>query len=202
MSSSVLLLGWIVLCVGVALAEASRAPHPDTPWRPMDPIEIKTWEDCDAALGRIRRVEASLAGVDAEYDAKIQELEEAKGKASEGLRREKVAVAAAVLDFVAEHGAELPKDKRSIKLVHGRVGLRSTPARTVFERGEAYALEALRVLGKDDCIVSTREISKDQVKKLKPEELKAAGIKITQDETVFYELEKNPVVDYPSVAAK
>lgn len=164
---------------------------------PAEAVSIDNWEGLDTSLGELRLIRAQLAGVSATFDRRIQVIEEKKSAAAKPLLAKSQELEAAILSFVTAHKGDLGEKKKSRKLVHGTVGMRSSAAKVVFVTSEAATMAALRARGQTQCVVVEESVSKTECKKLPPHEMRLAGIELKRDESAFYELTSSPIVEYP-----
>lgn len=168
-----------------------------TPVR-QDIRKIASWDDVDAAMGVLRRLEAARDAELAHCDQAIRDAEERKRAAAArhdaGLQR--------VEGLIAEY-AEAHKDevcdgrRRSWKGHHGTVGWRTTGVRVEFENDENDTLNRLRARGHDDCIIVREKVDKNALKGLPASEVARCGVTLSQDEQLYVKTKPAPVDETP-----
>lgn len=158
---------------------------------------VTSWSDADQALGVLRLVEAELAKVGASFDARIQALQEGKASAARPLQEKKERIEALLQQFGATAKRTLPANKKSMQLVHGKIGWRTGKPSLRFVKSKKATIQLLQSRGLTSCLVTKVELDKDAVKKLSPAERELVGVKLEAAERFFYELSSDPVVAYP-----
>lgn len=169
--------------------------------RKKDAAPTRTWEEADQLMGELRQLDAQLAGLNARFDKRIQQVQAAKASAAEPLVKEKEAAEERLLAFMEAHRGELPKGK-SVKLVHGTVGLRRGSPKVAFQGSEEHTLNALKARGQTQCIRTVESLDKAELKKLSPAELRLVGAAIERGEIVYFKLNDDPIIQYPAAAGE
>ena len=167
---------------------------------PTEVKKIESWEDADRALLALRVTTAQIEQVSAIYDQRIQEAQEEKSKALKNLQARKERMEEVLEDFSVTNREGLGR-KKSLKLVHGRIGFRKGAARLEFTRDEAHTQRMLKLRNHDDCLHTATEVVKNAVKKLPDSEMQLCGVTLVQEEKYFYELHADPPITYPEVAS-
>lgn len=161
----------------------------------QQPDALATWEDVDLAMGRIRAHKDKLKLVTTTYDAQIQQLQELRTEACKSTADAVLAEEAKIRDFMVTHEAEIEVQKaqgkgpakRSRTLVHGVVGVRTSPAKVVVV-DEERTIEMCEQRGHSGCIVITKKLVKDQLAKLPATERRIVGVSLTQSDSIYYKL--------------
>lgn len=174
-------------------------PSTSTQRMQRDIRKVVDWPTADTALGVLRLVDAELAQVQAEYDEQIQQIEAAKRKAVAPLQKKRDRVEELVIDFAETQKGQLPKKARSIKLVHGTVGWRKGAVTVTLIGDEEHTIEQLKARGQFQCVVTTENLDKSEVKKLPASVARQCGITITQTDRLYYKLKNEPIPEYPEV---
>jgi len=157
-----------------------------------------SWQAVDAALLRIRQIEPRLARIEATRDGAIAKAKKSYSDDAPDLVEKLDSIREGLHAFMTENAAELD-DKRSRKLKNGTVSLRRTPPGLKLLSGSTWkrALTVALTLPKRvrEVIVDTQhKLRRDPLKRmiqggeLKDEHRKALGVKVDQDDEVYYEL--------------
>lgn len=165
-------------------------------------IVIDGWPDLDLHLAAMRLTTAEIEAQAAPFDLQIASLQDEKAAACRDRREYLSQLDAAVMTFIVGHKDEIPPGKKSIVLVHAEVGVRLGTARVVMAEDDKTMIPRLREAGLTRCLNEKTEISKNEIKKLAPEQLEELGIAIEQSESPFYKLHESPLVVYPSGHAR
>lgn len=165
---------------------------------PTEVRAISTWEDLDRALLAMRVTEARIVETSARYDQAIQTAQEEKSRSLAPLTSRKERMEALIKGFVEEHREGL-KGKKSIKMVHGKVGFRLGNAKTLFASGEEHTIKMLKLRGHIECVVVKEEIDSAALKNLPPSEKGLCGIAVEQRERFYYDLASDPPIVYPAI---
>lgn len=163
------------------------------------PTEVRVvheWADADRLLLALRRAEAELVTVGADYDQRIQELQEAKAKALAPIQA-RIERMDEVLETFGVARREDFSGKKSLKMVHGVVGFRSGSDKVVLDRPEAEVIELLTMRGHRDCMEIKTTLVKAALKKLPHTERLVCGIRIEADERFYRKLASDPPITYP-----
>ena len=161
-------------------------------------VVFDSWEAVDAALLRIRQLEPDLTKMSATCAAAIAKAKEAYTEDAPALAEEIDSIREGLHAFMTEHAAELD-EKRSRKLDNGTVSLRRTPPALALLSGSTWkrALAVALTLPKKvrEAIVERKDSLKkgalrDMIRSgdLKDEHRKALGVKVDQEDEVWYEL--------------
>jgi phage host-nuclease inhibitor protein Gam len=166
---------------------------------PTEVRVVDTWENLDRALLALRVTEARIAEVSAKFDEDIQIAQEGKSKAITPLVARKERMEAIIKEFAIENRAALGTGRKSIKLVHGKIGFRKGKPKMVLSNGEEHTIRLLKLRGHAECVVVKEEIDKAALKNLPVSEMKLCGISQEQSEAFFYDLATDPPIVYPEV---
>lgn len=171
----------------------------DTPQLPTEVRVVATWEDLDRALLALRVTEARISETAAQFDQDIQVAQEGKNKAVAPLTARKERMELLIKEFATANRAALGTNRKSIKLVHGKIGFRKGKPKMVFASTEDHTIRLLKLRGHAECIVVKEEIDKAALKNLPPTEKSLCGITQEQGEAFFYDLVTDPPIVYPDV---
>lgn len=162
--------------------------------------KVESWQDADRAMGVLRGCDSEMNGIGAEFDAQIAEIQAAKAKALKPLVDKRARVEALITDFADGRQADLGPKKKSMKLVHGVIGWKLTPAAIAFTHSEARTIDLAKARDLGSLLRVQVSLDKAAVKKLTLPEQLAIGVKITRDERLFIDLSSDPAIEYPAAA--
>jgi phage host-nuclease inhibitor protein Gam len=165
---------------------------------PTEVRVISSWEDADRAMLALRIVEAQIAQEGARFDQAIQEAQERKSKVMGPLQARKERMEKVLEEFATANRTSLGS-KKSINLVHGRIGWRKGNRKLTFTSSEGTTIRMLKLRSHPECIVVKEEIDKAALKNLPPHELALCGIGSEQKERFYYDLSSDPPIVYPDV---
>lgn len=160
----------------------------------------QSWQELDRLLGDLRRSRATLEIRGGQFDRRIQAIQAEKAAECGPLKEVCDAQEAAILLFLAAHKGDIPRDRRTVTMVHGKAGVRLSPVKIELVEPEDEVLRRLAQRGHHGALSTTTKVVKAKLKDLSPGELQICGIALSQEETVFYELSDTPLVDYPEVS--
>jgi len=163
---------------------------------PTEVRVIDSWEDLDRALLAMRVADARIAQEGARYDQVIQAAQEKKSKALSPIQARKERMEVAIKEFAVNHRGDL-KGKKSIDLVHGRVGWRKGHLQLIPSDSEANTIRLLKIRGHVECVVMKEELDKAALKNLPVHERGLCGIKEKQEERFYFDLSTDPPIVYP-----
>jgi phage host-nuclease inhibitor protein Gam len=186
---------------------AKKKEEPAVPVPLVEDVEeVKSFEDLELALGAIRLADARIAAIEARLDSEIQALQERRQALCKQHLDRKAAIeakmeafATANKDAIAPGGRGGASAKtRSRKFVNGVAGFKLSAPKLVYKIEEAMVMKMLEVRGHKSCVVVTKKIDKDEVKKLPASELKYVGAEVVQDDVFFYKINTDSAVEYPA----
>lgn len=163
---------------------------------------IRGWDGADRSLGEIRKLEAKVQEMDAAKLAEVQRVQEKHTAKIQPMLERIGLLAKGLQDFAEFHREDLGAQK-SKKLNHGLVGfrlghpsLKTLPKWTwkkvlACVKGSRWADRFVRV---------KEEVAKDLLlgSNLDPEEMKALGVRMVQEERFFYEAKTDETVATPT----
>lgn len=161
--------------------------------------KIASWQDVDRAMGVLRGCDAELGQISADFDAQIAELEAKKAKAVKPLVDKRARVEALITEFAPTARAELGK-KKSLKLVHGRVGWKLGSKSVEFVHSEKHTIRIAQARNLVSLLRVRTDLDKSALKKLSTAEQLALGVQVSQVERLYIELSQSPAVEYPAAA--
>jgi len=152
----------------------------------MKKLEVRNWDEADAALHMIGRIQVERQGLEANLNTKVQNLRENfQDLTRDGIEEEK-ALAKALEKFVKANQADL--DGRSRKLLWGTVALRLTPPKLVVRSVKNTLAKLNELGGKWRAYIRVKEeIDKDSLEELSDGELKQVGLSRSQSEKFYAE---------------
>jgi len=164
-------------------------------------VELTSWEGVNAALLRIKQLEANVASLQGSLDGGIAELQQRYSPQIEPFEQEIEGLSAALGDFVFAHRKELSQDghRRSRVLKGGRVGLAFSPPRLatlsrVTWKKVLDTAEALPARLRAMVIRTKPEINKNALRTaiedgtIDEEQRQILGVAVVRDESAYYEL--------------
>ena len=179
----------------------SPRPHAPPHGARRPPALLHSWEAVDAALARLSKLQPQVARLQARLEAGLALVKERHQRQLASLAEETEALRAAIGDFLRSHRAELVQNggRKSRQLSYGRVGLHLSPpkltttGRTTWEKVLERVVRLPPPLRQK--LMRTRELlDREALKKaiasgeLPPEQRKALGVRIEQQEQPYYDL--------------
>lgn len=166
---------------------------------PKNAMTITSLDAADAALVELAKLEREVKMIEICLD---EDLEEARKKADElaAPLREKRALLEAALTTYATAGKETlfkkKAKKRSLKLVHGVIGFRSSDEVTTLPKVTwEEVVEKLKAMNLPECVRTKEEPDKKALRKL-PEDLRTeAGVSIEPKDTFYYVTKEESVAE-------
>jgi len=147
---------------------------------------IGSWDDVDRLLARLAGLEARAAQVKAEADERICKIRQEAAGHIAPLIQEKKVLDAEIEAFAKAHKKDFGR-KRSLALVHGRVGWRrSQSIRFTAKTDEVVA--ALEARGLDYAVRTTKRASKEDMEDFPDDLLAEVGAKRIRRNIFFVEL--------------
>lgn len=158
--------------------------------------EIHNWQDVDVALGCLRLLDSQIERINAEQDIEIQKIQEAKKRRTTPLTDRKNSIEQLLEEFVSAHRADWG-GKKSLKVVHGKVGFRWATPKVELTLDDATVIQRLKAHGQTQCVDTKETMNKTAIKKVPEAILSTCGVKVIQEERFYYELNKDEAVEYP-----
>ena len=154
--------------------------------RVADPLEIHTWEEADALLGRIVERQREAARLELELNRQVAALKE-EAKAAIQARQAEIAAGEKQLALFARQRREEFGKGKSRPLTHGVIGWRQSTTVKLL-RGVADTVAALLQTGHGECVrQAPPQVDKQAVRRLSDAELQAAGIRLQSQDVFFWE---------------
>jgi phage host-nuclease inhibitor protein Gam len=161
---------------------------------------IESWEDCDVALGVLRRTDALLTRIAVDLDEEIAKYQQLKMKRAGAPKARRDRVEAQVTEFATTHRDELDPKKKSVKLTHGTIAWKKAKPAVEYAESEEATMRQLKVRGHLQCIRVKEELDKNELAKLPAGEARLCGVVVTQTERLSIKLADDPIVEYPGAA--
>jgi len=160
---------------------------------------IETWSDADRALLQLASAEGNIERIKQRYEKRMRDARAALKDETEQDKEIAQTLREQLASFMLDHEADLDAGKRSIRLEHGTLSLRRTPAKLVtlsrvtWQRVLDVALTLPKKL-RESIVETSHALRKAELKamlqsdELKDEHRKALGVRLEQTDEVYYEL--------------
>lgn len=157
---------------------------------------IQTFDDADKKLLELAQHESFIAKKEAMMNTKIQAIKEDFDKSTASERAAKELIEKEIQDFLLINRSEFLKN-RTRQLIHGSLGWRTNPPK-VTQLNKKYnvktSIELIKKILDGKYLRLKEEINKEAIlvdyaaKSLEDQQIAAVGLKIDQDDTMFYEI--------------
>jgi len=144
-------------------------------------------DQADAALARKGAAEREIKRIELELNEEIDALKQTAKKKSLPYEAAVEKEDAYLEGLALEHRQDLFGAAKSLPLTHGEIGFRSSTALCLLNKRFSWAgiLERFDALGLKAFIRTTKELDKDRIKTLHPDQLAEHGLKLRTTEKFF-----------------
>jgi len=149
---------------------------------------FKEWAEVDGALREVAQIDSRVERVEARYSERIQDLQEKLARETEEVLKRRARLTKDMEEFSTAHKGELG-DKRHMKLNHGLVGFRKTPASIKpNKKKKDEILEMLRRHHLKQYIETKHSLKKKELLALSDKQLAKVGLKRHSKDEFWFEL--------------
>lgn len=153
--------------------------------RPLAPEMVASWEDVDRTLLALRALNERKETLRASFERQRRLIDESQGLAMAELIAEEDAAVTRVQEFAAVRRADVGKSR---KLVHGKVGYRTSNPTVELRDPEAVVISRIRERDLGELVVTKEQLNKPLLKRLDPDLAASLGFAVVQVERFFIEL--------------
>ncbi len=160
---------------------------------------IETWSDADRSLLCLADAEGNVERIKQRYEKRIRDARAGLKDETEDDKELAQTLREQIAEFMLANEGDLDPGKRSIRLEHGTLSLRRTPAKLVtlsrvtWQRVIDVALTLPKKI-RESIVETSHSLKKAEMKgmiqngELKDEHRKALGVRLDQTDEVYYEL--------------
>ncbi len=150
----------------------------------MEEAALKTWDEVDLVLKRIRENEIEISSITADMEKEILKLKEQTDLKAAPLFDEMKKLELQLKEFVTLNRDELIGKSR--EMTFGTVGFRLS-TKVVIPKAADKIIKQLRKLGMGDCITVKESVNKDFLKTYDEKTILMVGASLKKDDTFWYE---------------
>lgn len=158
---------------------------------------ISSYPDVDDRLGELRVLTGRVEQLRARAERRIQKIEAELAAATKPFQARAAVLDSEVLAFIETRAADF-EQKRSLKLVHGTVGMRLGSPKVVC-LDEAATIADLQKRRLKACVMVHYSLDRAAVRKLTPKVQAAVGVFVEQLDNAFYKLTEGPLAEAPAL---
>lgn len=157
--------------------------------KPQSPEKINNLDEATAALKEIAILQIKLDNIDNESSKKIAEIKEKAAKQGETARDRIKQLGSSLALYADYNKPDLFSEKKSIDLNWGIIGFRLSTKVSI----KKTTLELLKKLFPGKGVKIEEKVSKDELSDWKDEDLSQVDAAKIQEDTFYYELNKEAV---------
>lgn len=150
----------------------------------MEESDLKSWEDADLVLKRIRQNELALQGISAEAEKEILEIKERADQEGSPLKDEIKKLELQLKEFTTLNRDELRGKSR--EMTFGTVGFRFS-TKVMVPKAVDKVIKQLKKLGMGDCVTIKESVNKDILKTYDEKTILSVGASLKKEDTFWYE---------------
>ncbi len=156
--------------------------------------KIKDLNQADLCLRKIGEIQSQLDEIDSETAAKITKIKDEAASTGKHLRKALLDLEQSLLSYAEYNKDDLFTNKRSVKLVYGRLAFhRSIKIYIKKQPEEKSTLYLLKVIFDGEGIRIKEEVNKDELKEWSAGKLSQVGAKREEHDNFSYELDRETV---------
>lgn len=154
--------------------------------------ELKSWEEVDSVLKKIRDSEIELEKIEADMGKCIADIREDAENQAQPYRDAIKRLELQVKEFVVLHKDDL--NGKSREMAFGRVGFRLS-TKLMLPKEIGTVLKQLRKLGMGDCINIKESVNKDILKTYDEKTIITVGGTLKKEDAFWYETNREQLSD-------
>lgn len=158
----------------------------------MEEPSLKSWEEVDSTLKRIREAEIEMGRITADMEKYILDIKQKAEEQASPYKDEVKKLELQVKEFVSLNKDELKGKSR--EMTFGTVGFRMS-TKLVLPKAADKLIKQLRKLGMGDCITIKESVNKDILKAYDEKTILMVGASLKKEDTFWYETKQEELAD-------
>lgn len=158
----------------------------------MEEPSLKSWEEVDSTLKRIREAEIEMGRITADMEKYILDIKQKAEEQASPYKDEVKKLELQVKEFVSLNKDELKGKSR--EMTFGTVGFRMS-TKLVLPKAADKLIKQLRKLGMGDCITIKESVNKDILKTYDEKTILMVGASLKKEDTFWYETKQEELAD-------
>lgn len=158
----------------------------------MEEPSLKSWEEVDSTLKRIREAEIEMGRITADMEKYILDIKQKAEEQASPYKDEVKKLELQVKEFVSLNKDELKGKSR--EMTFGTVGFRMS-TKLVLPKAADKFIKQLRKLGMGDCITIKESVNKDILKTYDEKTILMVGASLKKEDTFWYETKQEELAD-------
>lgn len=158
----------------------------------MEEPAVRSWEEADSVLKRIREAEMGLAEIAADMEKCISDVRQNAEEQAAPLRDEIKKLELLLKEFTTFNRGEL--NGKSRELAFGTVGFRMSTS-LVLPKAVDGVIRTLKKLGMGDCINIKETVNKEVLKSYDEKTILMVGASLKKKDTFWYETRREELAE-------
>lgn len=158
----------------------------------MEEPSLKSWEEVDSTLKRIREAEIEMGRITADMEKYILDIKQKAEEQASPYKDEVKKLELQVKEFVSLNKDELKGKSR--EMTFGTVGFRMS-TKLVLPKAADKLIKQLRKLVMGDCITIKESVNKDILKTYDEKTILMVGASLKKEDTFWYETKQEELAD-------
>lgn len=158
----------------------------------MEEPALKSWDEVDATLKRIREAELEMSKISADIEKSIIDIKERAEKQLAPYKNELKKLELQIKEYVTLNKDELKGKSR--EMTFGTVGFRMS-TKVVLPKVVDKMIKQLKKLGMGDCVNVKESVNKDILKTYDEKTILLVGASLKKEDTFWYETRQEELAD-------